>query len=70
MNKLIKIINESDELYKFMTECLINFDFEKEYSACLQKNKLNGEGFSLPKEPIKIVALVYCLINAFNSTTK
>lgn len=67
INKLIKIINESDELYKFMTECLINFDFEKEYSACLQKNKLNGECFSLPKEPIKIVALVYCLINAFNS---
>ncbi len=67
INKLVKIINESEELYKFMSECLINFDFEKEYSNCAQKNKLNGEGFTLPKEPIKIVALVYCLLNAFNS---
>lgn len=67
INKLIKTINESEELYKFMTECLINFDFEIEYGNCLQKNKLNNEGFTLPKEPVKIVALVYCLLNAFNS---
>ena len=67
INKLVKIINESEELYKFMSECLINFDFEKEYSECMPKNRINGEGFTLPKEPIKIVALVYCLLNAFNS---
>lgn len=67
INKLVKIINESEDLYKFMTECLINFDFEKEYTECMEKNKLNTEGFSLPKEPIKVVALVYCLLNAFNS---
>ena len=67
IHKLVKIINECDELYKFMTECLINFDFEVEYNNCLQKNNINGESFVLPKEPVKIVALVYCLLNAFNS---
>lgn len=67
IHKLIKAINECDELYKFMTECLIGFDFEKEYSACQAKNRLNAEDFTLPREPVKIVALVYCLLNAFNS---
>ena len=67
IHKLVKIINECDAIYSFMSECLINFDFENEYNNCIQKNNINGEKFLLPKEPIKLVALVYCLLNAFNS---
>lgn len=67
IHKLVKIINECDAIYSFMSECLINFDFENEYNNCIQKNNINGEKFLLPKEPVKLVALVYCLLNAFNS---
>lgn len=65
INKLVKAINESSELYTFMSECLINFDFQKEYNSA--SAKITGGEFTLPEEPTKAVALVYCLINAFNS---
>ena len=65
ISKLVKAINESSELYTFMSECLINFDFQKEYNNA--HAKITGGEFTLPQEPTKAVALVYCLISAFNS---
>lgn len=59
--KILKSIANSKELYGYMAECLLNFDFTKEFG----KSKVVGfssNSFKMPDEDYKKVALVFCFL--------
>ena len=60
--KILNMIAESQELYRFISECMIGYDFLREYHKAEVKNNLNGGVFSVPSEPSKLVAFVFCLL--------
>ena len=63
--KITKVLNniaESEELYRFISECMNNFDFIKELHRAEMKNSLNSGAFTPPQEPEKLVAFVFCLL--------
>ena len=62
ITKVLKMISESDELYRFITECMNGFDFLREFHRAEMKNSLNGGSFSAPQQPEKLVAFVFCLL--------
>lgn len=65
ISKLLETINNSKDMFRFVSECLINFDYSKELGRAEMKNSLNKGAFNCPKEDEKIVALVFCLLNDF-----
>ncbi len=62
ITKILNMIAESDELYRFISECLMNYDFSREYHRAEVKNTLNNGSFVAPTEPSKLVAFVFCLL--------
>ena len=62
ITKVLNIIAESEELYRFITECMNGFDFSKELHRAEMKNSLNGGSFTAPQQPEKLVAFVFCLL--------
>lgn len=67
INKILKMIASSDELYRYTTSCLVDFDFAKELHRAEVKNRFNGGEFVLPEEDSKIVAMVFNLLVSFNT---
>lgn len=67
--KILKILNmiaSSEPLYKYIQQCLIDFNFEREYGKACVKNRLNGTTFVPPSEHEKLVAMVFCLLVEFD----
>jgi hypothetical protein len=63
--KITKILNQiagSGELYNYIRECMIDFDFSREYHKAEVKNRINGGVFAVPTNPNTLVALVFCLL--------
>lgn len=65
ISKLLKIISNSTSLYDLIAECMINYDFQKEYD--LAKISEGNSCFSLPKETHKIIPFVFCLLVEIDS---
>lgn len=59
--KILKSIAKSKELYGFLAECLLNFDFAKEFEKAKGKDYTSNY-FKMPEESYKKVALVFCLL--------
>ena len=59
--KILKIIANSQEIYTYLAECLLNFDFEKELGRC-KIIGFNSYSFNMPEEDYKKVALVFCFL--------
>lgn len=67
--KILKILNmiaHSEPLYKYIQQCLIDFNFEREYGKASVKNRINGSIFTPPSEHEKLVAMVFCLLVEFD----
>ena len=62
ITKILNMIAGSEELYRYITECMNGFDFVKEYHRAEMKNGLNNGVFSAPQQPEKLVAFVFCLL--------
>jgi len=59
--KILKSIANSDALYGYFAECLLNFDFNKEFSK-IKINTFTNSYIKMPNEDYKIVALVFCFL--------
>ena len=62
ITRVLNMIAGSDELYRYISECMIGFDFSREYHRAEAKNSLNGGAFVCPTEPKKLVAFVFCTL--------
>ena len=62
ITKILNMIADSEELYRYISECMTGFDFFKEYHRAEVKNPLNNGVFAPPQEPKKLVAFVFCLL--------
>ena len=60
--KVLKNIASSEVLYNLFARCLVNFNYEQEFSRAKVSNRANGGFFTLPDEEDKIVALVFCML--------
>lgn len=67
IGKLLNIIAKNSELFRFISECMLDFNFEQELQTAEVKNRFNVGSFTLPQEPDKVVALVFSLLVQFNS---
>ncbi|MBQ0017312.1 MAG: hypothetical protein KBT30_01615 [Clostridiales bacterium] len=67
--KILKILNmiaSSEELYRYIQECLIDFNFEKEYNRAEVKNRFNNGVFVPPQDRKHLVAMVFSLLVEFD----
>ena len=62
IKKILNMLSESDELYRYISECMAGFDFSREYHKAEAKSSLNAGIFSAPTEDDKLVALVFCIL--------
>ena len=62
ITKILNMIADSEELYRYISECLMGYDFSREYHRAEIKNGLNCGYFAVPTEPNKLVAFVFCLL--------
>ena len=67
ISKILKSISESTGVYNLIEECMINYDFDSEFSKCITTDASGVERFVLPKEEEKIVPLVFCLLVEIDS---
>ena len=67
--KILKILNmiaSSEPLYRYIQECMIDFDFSREFSRAEVQNTLNNGNFVAPADKEKMVAFVFCLLVEFD----
>ena len=67
--KILKILNmiaNSEALYRYIQECLIDFNFEKEYNRAEVKNRFNNGVFTPPQDSKHLVAMVFSLLVEFD----
>lgn len=62
INNILKKIAECNSLYNLFQEVLTNYNFEKEFSHAQIKFIGKPAKFEMPKEPYKILPLVFCLL--------
>ena len=62
IKKILNMLSESDELYRYISECMAGFDFSREYHKAEAKSSLNAGTFAVPTEDDKLVALVFCIL--------
>lgn len=62
ITKVLNMIANSEELYRYISECMVGFDFAREYHRAEVKNNLNGGTFAAPQEPEKLVSFVFCIL--------
>lgn len=68
--KILKILNmiaNSEELFHYISECMIDFNFEREFHRSEVKNRFNGGTFVPPSDPTFLVAMVFSLLVEFDS---
>lgn len=64
ISKILKDIGESQEVYKLLSSCMQNFNFEREFSRA--QISLPRKKFVLPQEPEKLLPFVFCLLVDLN----
>lgn len=61
ISKILKAIAQSKELYNLLAECLLNFNFEREFEIA-KNNGYAEKSFKLPDENYKKIAFVFCFL--------
>lgn len=59
---ILKAINESPELYEVISECLKDFNYEKEFGRAKIKLPTKKGTFKMPDEYTSKIALVFCML--------
>lgn len=62
IKKILNMVAESEELYRYISECLMDYDFSREYFHASVRNNINGGVFQVPSEQSKLVAFVFCFL--------
>lgn len=65
ISKILRLISKTPQLYDLIAECMINYDFEKEYENA--KIGKDNTAFQLPTETHKIIPFVFCLLVEIDS---
>ncbi len=66
ITSVLKSIAESADIYNILAECMINFDFAREFSKA-KVSTVSDTTFKLPMEVHKIIPLVFCLLVEIDS---
>lgn len=64
--KLLNLIANSEPLYRYIQECLLDFNFEREYNRAEVKNRFNNGHFTPPTTESTLVAMVFSLLVEFD----
>ena len=59
---ILKAINESPELYEVISECLKDFNYEKEFGRAKVKLPTKKGTFKMPEENTSKIPLVFCML--------
>lgn len=59
---ILKAINESPELYEVISECLKDFNYEKEFGRAKVKLPTKKGNFKMPEEYTSKIPLVFCML--------
>ena len=59
---ILKAINESPELYEVISECLKDFNYEKEFGRAKIKLPTKKGNFKMPEEYTSKIPLVFCML--------
>ena len=62
VSNILKAINESPELYEVISECLKNFNYEKEFGRAKVKLPTKKGTFKMPEDKTLIIPLVFCML--------
>lgn len=59
---ILKAINESPELYEVISECLKNFNYEKEFGRAKVKLPTKKGTFKIPEDKTILIPMVFCML--------
>lgn len=62
ISKILKDITESKEVYNLLSECMANFNFEREFIRAKIKLPTKAGYFKMPDEKYKILPMVFCIL--------
>lgn len=62
ISKILKDITESKEVYNLLSECMANFNFEREFIRAKIKLPTKPGYFKMPDEKYKILPMVFCIL--------
>lgn len=62
VSNILKAINESPELYEVISECLKEFNYEKEMGRAKVKLPTKKGNFKMPEDKTSIIPLVFCML--------
>lgn len=67
IQKLLEEIARCPEVYNLVSDCLNVFNRDKEYDRAFSISNSGKGTFILPKEEVKVIALVFCILGDINS---
>ncbi len=59
---ILKAISESPELYEVISECLKNFNYEKEFGRAKVKLPTKRGTFKMPEDKTVLIPMVFCIL--------
>lgn len=59
---ILKAISESPELYEVISECLKNFNYEKEFGRAKIKLPTKKGTFKMPEDKTILIPMVFCML--------
>ncbi len=59
--KILQDISQSDEIYELISECMKNFNFDKEFSRAKVKLPTKDGYFIMPESKAIVLPLVFCI---------
>ena len=59
--KILVNISESDEIYELISECMKNFNFDREFNRAKVKMPTKNGYFVMPESRAVILPLVFCM---------
>lgn len=62
IGELLDIVGQTKEIYELVSECLENFNRDKEYDRAFVTDSNGRHYFVQPKEEFKIIALDFCVL--------
>ena len=62
ISKILQDITESKEVYNLLSECMANFNFDREFIRAKIKLPTKPGYFKMPDEKYKILPMVFCIL--------
>lgn len=67
LQELLEEIARCPEVYNLISDCLNVFNRDKEYDRAFSVSNLGKGTFVMPREEVKVIALVFCILGDINS---